>query len=83
MILGKHCPLCTYWGHRLFQAHGYWIRECLTCSHRWAEVGSPLGHVDRVYVDSYFTGGEAGYPDYVNQDSLLLEHGRRYGRLLS
>ena len=83
MILGKHCPLCTYWGHRLFKAHGYWIRECQTCSHRWAEIGPSDGHIGREYGDAYFEGGGAGYSDYTSGGPLLIEHGRRYGRLLN
>ena len=83
MILGNHCPLCTYWGRRLFQAHGYWIRECQTCFHRWAEIGSSDGHISREYGDAYFEGGGAGYAEYTSDGPVLLEHGRRYGRLLN
>jgi SAM-dependent methyltransferase len=39
--------------------------------------------VARVYGDDYFRGGGAGYPDYLAEERLLVEHGRRYGRLLA
>ena len=39
--------------------------------------------MDRVYADDYFKGGGAGYPDYLSEERLLVEHGRRYGRLLA
>jgi SAM-dependent methyltransferase len=38
--------------------------------------------VDRVYGDDYFSGGGAGYPDYLGEGPLLTAHGRRYAALL-
>jgi SAM-dependent methyltransferase len=40
-------------------------------------------HVERTYGDSYFTGGGAGYSDYLSEGPLLRAAGRRYGRLLA
>jgi Zn ribbon nucleic-acid-binding protein len=82
MFLGVNCPLCASDGRRLFRANDIWIRECLACAHRWAELGCTAGHVDRVYDDSYFLEGGAGYPDYIRAGSLVREHGRDYARLL-
>ena len=81
--LGESCPLCKTVDHRLLRAHDYWIRTCPSCLHRWAEIGPSKGHVDRVYDDSYFCGGGAGYPDYISHGPLLFKRGRRYGLLLS
>jgi SAM-dependent methyltransferase len=39
--------------------------------------------VERIYDDSYFTGGGAGYSDYIRHARLIRAHGRRYGRLLN
>jgi SAM-dependent methyltransferase len=39
-------------------------------------------HISRVYNDGYFTGGGAGYPDYLGEGQLLRAHGQRYARLL-
>ncbi|MHB8433087.1 MAG: class I SAM-dependent methyltransferase [Candidatus Tyrphobacter sp.] len=35
-----------------------------------------------LYSDAYFTGGGAGYPDYLAETQLLREHGHRYAKLL-
>jgi 2-polyprenyl-3-methyl-5-hydroxy-6-metoxy-1,4-benzoquinol methylase len=80
---GESCPLCGSKGIRLFRAEDHWVRECNECAHRWAEIDHLDGHIDRVYDDAYFSGGGAGYPDYVSERQLLIENGRRYGRLLS
>ena len=77
------CPLCKNTSRRLFQKHGYWIRECEGCSHQFAEITHWEGYVDRIYGDHYFRGGGAGYPDYFNEEKLLVAHGRRYARLMS
>jgi len=37
--------------------------------------------VARVYDDSYFFGGGAGYADYTSEAALLIERGVRYARL--
>lgn len=66
----------------LFTAHDYPINGCTSCSHRWAEVGAAYGHVAEVYGDSYFSGGGAGYPDYLGDGALLVEKGRRYAEIL-
>jgi SAM-dependent methyltransferase len=39
-------------------------------------------HVGRVYDDSYFTGGGAGYADYLADWRLRVAQGQRYARLL-
>lgn len=67
---------------RLFRRHGFWICGCAGCGHRSAEVTGLPGHVERVYGDEYFTGGGAGYSDYLTEEKILRRHGRRYGRLL-
>jgi SAM-dependent methyltransferase len=75
------CPLCHGPTRRLFAKDGYWIRACRMCGHRHAELASAAGHVARVYNDGYFTGGGAGYADYVSEGELLRARGRRYARL--
>jgi SAM-dependent methyltransferase len=40
-------------------------------------------HIERTYGDGYFTGGGAGYSDYLSEGPLLRAAGRRYGRLLA
>jgi SAM-dependent methyltransferase len=41
------------------------------------------GHVKRIYGDDYFSGGGAGYDDYLSESDLLRAHGRRYAKRLS
>ena len=81
--LGISCPLCAAEGRICFEAHGYPIRDCRACGHRWAELESAEGHVGSVYGDAYFESGGAGYPDYLGEGPLLREHGRRYAGLVS
>jgi SAM-dependent methyltransferase len=76
------CPICNEAVRPLFRKHGYWIQGCTGCGHRFADVGNPSDHVDRVYGDEYFHGGGAGYSDYLVEAEILRKHGRRYGRLL-
>ena len=40
-------------------------------------------HVGVVYGDEYFSGGAAGYPDYLAEGELLRRRGQWYGRLLA
>lgn len=77
------CPICKGEMRRLFTHRSQWILGCGACRHRAAEVAAPDGHVARVYDDGYFEGGGAGYTDYFSESAILVEHGRRYARLLS
>jgi 2-polyprenyl-3-methyl-5-hydroxy-6-metoxy-1,4-benzoquinol methylase len=78
----KRCPVCDDSSHRLFISHDYWFRECDSCRHRFVEITAGAHHVEQIYDDRYFTGGGAGYADYVSEAHLLRERGRWYGRVL-
>lgn len=81
--MSARCPACAGTvTSRVFDAHGYGIWDCSACEHRFSPVTEGPLHVSRVYGDDYFTGGGAGYPDYVSEGALLRAHGRRYGRIL-
>jgi SAM-dependent methyltransferase len=58
------------------------VRECGTCSHRFAECLPSADHVGATYGDEYFFGGGAGYPDYFQEEKILRRQGARYARLL-
>ena len=77
------CPICSSSAERLFEAKGYWVRACSSCRHQFAEVPSAADHVERTYGDSYFFEGGAGYSDYLSEESLLIDRGRRYAKLLT
>jgi len=76
------CPLCRSSSQFRFERDGYAIQDCTSCDHRFAG-GIPVeGHAERHYGDDYFSQGGAGYADYLAKESLIVQHGRRYGRLL-
>jgi len=77
------CPICGSDSHRCLRKHGYWIRQCDSCGHQFAELEQRNGHVDRTYGDHYFCGDPAGYPNYLDEGELLLAHGRMYARLMN
>lgn len=77
------CPLCSSTATRQFSTEGYWIDRCGHCGHEFAELGEASGHVSRVYGDSYFQGGGAGYTNYLAESALLRDRGRYYAKLLA
>jgi len=76
------CPLCNGPSHRVFAKWPYWIRDCEACGHRFARIGQEENHVEHVYSDDYFSGGETGYHDYLGEGELLVRQGRRYAGIL-
>jgi SAM-dependent methyltransferase len=61
----------------------YWVRQCQNCRHQFAETAVDPGHVRRTYDDSYFTGGGAGYSDYLAERRLLIARGRWYAHRMA
>jgi len=78
----RTCPLCGQDSHLCFVKEDYPIRGCRVCGHQFADYVPPPSHTDVVYGDQYFTGGGAGYADYLAEAELLRARGRRYARLL-
>ena len=76
------CPLCGQPSERWRQQHGFWIRDCTACGHRFAELRTNHDHPAAVYGDDYFTGGGAGYPNYLAEADLLRQQGWRYAELM-
>ena len=92
-VLPPRCPLCSGQSQLCFEKYGYAIQACDRCGHRFLDTAelsrlhsgqahAPQNHIDRVYGDSYFHGGGAGYPNYLAEGKLLRRHGRRYARLM-
>lgn len=73
-----NCPLCGNATRPRFVKDGYPIRDCPACGHRFAAFRPGADHTARVYGDDYFTGGGAGYPDYLAGAELVRAHGRRH-----
>lgn len=78
-----NCPLCRRNSSAQFQAHGFSVRECSSCRHRFAEIAADEAHTQSVYGDEYFTGGGVGYSDYLAEKDLLIARGRNYARLVA
>lgn len=68
--------------HPQFEIDGYRIVDCQSCGHRFVENPISADHVAQVYDDTYFTGGAAGYVDYLSEGKMLRKRGQRYGKLL-
>lgn len=78
-----NCPLCANHTTREFKTHGFWIRDCQFCRHRFTEIAADAHHARTVYNDDYFSGGgTAGYHDYVSDARLLRNRGRIYAKKL-
>jgi SAM-dependent methyltransferase len=77
------CVLCGGASTRWNEIDGYWIRQCRSCGHQFAELSQPQGHIERIYGDTYFQGGAAGYTDYFAEEELLINRGAWYARRLS
>lgn len=78
-----NCQICKGAMRRLFQVNGYYVCACESCTHQSAELTSVTNHVAKNYDDAYFFGGGTGYTDYLAESELLINHGRRYAKLLS
>ena len=77
-----NCPLCQSESKFAFEAKGFALRDCVKCSHRFAEIAADETHVAEIYDDSYFSGGGAGYSDYLAEAEMLKNRGRMYAKIL-
>lgn len=76
------CPLCQGNSARAFEVHGFWLRDCDVCGHRFTEISADEMHVAEIYDDSYFNGGGAGYDNYLEEAEMLQNRGRMYAKKL-
>ena len=76
-----NCPLCGGTAQRRFERHGYFIRDCNACGHRFAELTPSADHVRDTYGDAYFNEGGAGYSGYLKEGPMLRDYGRWYAGL--
>jgi Zn ribbon nucleic-acid-binding protein len=67
----------------LFKKNDYKIFECKKCGQRFSEIKDSENHVAKVYSDEYFFEGKAGYPNYLNENELLYNYGKRYSKIVS
>lgn len=78
-----NCPLCQSESKFAFEAKGFALRDCVKCAHRFAALAADEAHVAEIYDDSYFSGGGAGYADYLAEGEMLKERGRMYAKKLA
>jgi SAM-dependent methyltransferase len=83
LTLQCSCPICGASATQKFQKYKYWIVQCTRCHHQFLEEQLLASHAEQVYGDDYFYGGQAGYPDYLAEEKLIRDHGRRYGKLVA
>ena len=76
------CPICQNSSSRLFVKDAYWIHRCHSCGHQFVELEPSHDHTNTIYGDHYFTGGGAGYDNYLSEADLIRAHGKRYGQML-
>ena len=58
------------------------MRDCVRCAHRFAGIAADEDHVSEIYDDSYFSGGGAGYSDYLADAEMLKRRGQMYAKKL-
>lgn len=75
-----NCPLCRNKTRLAFEIKGHDLLDCLECSHRFTGLQADESHTARIYDNSYFTGGEAGYSDYLVEADMLIGRGRMYAK---
>jgi SAM-dependent methyltransferase len=76
------CCICASETVLAFLSSGVPIVDCRSCGHRQADLTIDQAHIDRTYADEYFTGGGAGYSDYLIEGDMLRKRGLRYGSIL-
>lgn len=76
------CPLCQSESKFSFEAKGFAVRDCVKCGHRFAGIAADENHVSAIYDDSYFSGGGAGYSDYLADGEMLKRRGQMYSKKL-
>jgi SAM-dependent methyltransferase len=79
----KNCPLCGGASIAAFEVRGFKLYDCEACDHRFVDIRNGPAHVDEVYDEAYFTGGGAGYADYLAEAEVLRSRGKMYaGKLV-
>jgi len=76
------CPLCHSESKFAFAAKGFDLRDRVKCSHRFTAISADEAHVSEVYGDEYFSGGGAGYSDYLQEGEMLEKRGAMYAKIL-
>ena len=78
------CPICMFNDSKTFIVYErrYFIVSCNNCEHVYLDLEPLSDHVATIYSDYYFKGYKDGYPDYLNQKSLLIKRGQYYSNII-
>jgi SAM-dependent methyltransferase len=75
---------CTEEKEPVIEKNGYKILECKTCIHNFTRITDDSeAHLKSVYSDAYFFEGRDGYPNYLEDREILVNHGARYAKIIS
>jgi 2-polyprenyl-3-methyl-5-hydroxy-6-metoxy-1,4-benzoquinol methylase len=80
-----NCPVCKSEDFRRFTAveDEYLLLSCGSCDHVYLDYTPLPDHVATIYSDDYFEGGKAGYPDYIQEESLHIKGAQFYSNVIS
>ena len=78
-----NCPVCAAPCAPAFDIGTYVVMACPACGHQFVGGEPSRDHLGEIYGDSYFFGGGDGYPDYMAEADLLIEHGRRFAGIVA
>lgn len=68
----------------LYDIDGFNINACIQCNHLYCpDPVKDLNHIRNVYSDDYFFGGNAGYSDYLKEQDILINRGRKYAKIIN
>ncbi len=68
----------------LFTKGLYTVFECSKCGHRYTRISDDtMLHISKTYSDAYFFDGKDGYPNYLDEEEILINQGIRYAKLIS
>jgi SAM-dependent methyltransferase len=82
-LTAAQCPVCLAATRRRYVLHTFPILGCVECGHRFADFRPAPDHVQSVYSDGYFFGGQSGYDDYLAESRNVARKAEQYRRLIS
>lgn len=82
MAICNSLLVCSEKHNDLFTKDNFAIKECAVCRFRHVEISNKESHISNTYSDSYFFDGKDGYPNYLEEEDILYQHGSSYATLV-
>jgi SAM-dependent methyltransferase len=80
----RACDLCdSVQAIEVMKVESISILECTGCGHQFADLEDWAGHLEREYGDDYFSGGGAGYDNYLRDEKIFTARGKWYSKLVN